>query len=133
MWTFVEALIRQILKRLGILYIHLFILFIILCWKGLLIKRRRRVEFDEKLVIQGVAVNKWKWVVKFSKICNLPSSNIYNYPTESRGRRKNLPGQLSGYWTLQEKEVHRIMLNVANEGLFWNTSILFVNISKAHF
>ena len=67
---------------------------------------------------------------EISKICSRPSSNLYNYPKESSGRWKNLPGQLSGYWTLQEKEIHRILLNVANEGLFWNTSILFVNYVK---
>ena len=47
-------------------------------------------------------VHKWKWVVKFWKICNRfspppPSYNHLTEITESRECRQNLSGQLRGF------------------------------------
>ena len=42
----------------------------------------------------------------------------YNYLTESRGHKQNLPSQLRKFGPLRGGEVQRNLLNVANEHLF---------------
>ena len=88
------------------------------------------VELYEKFLFQE-GVSKWKWVVKFCKICNCPSP--FCYFSESKGPRQNLSDQLRGFWSLSGKQVQINLLNVVNVGPLRNTFILLVDTINENF